>query len=319
MTGSEVIKIDGAVRAGIIGDSNAIGEDADFDGLPNLITAVIDSVDEGFLQGFIGVVEESLCLGLPTLLDNDLLDEDGIDIGKGLLDHAIQRAFENLFSEDIASRSVGKLDDINLGLGKEAVRIVVEKEQAHVERFEHFSGAGDDVHLAAELGKVQSLCVVIEIAPHLPQEIPDQGQVQIVNGSLMSAPVIEGNGGRQAYKFHFIIAVCPDSGGGLADVIGKFIGLLREGERGFIGPGLTARRPENQDVAILNDIGGDDGVIGRLDPVTQSENLFLDFVYSVNKNSGGRQDGLTILLINTDYNVASAQIMKVVGKGTKRM
>ncbi len=96
MTGSEVIKIDGSVGAGIAGDSNAIGEDADFDGLSDLITAMIDGVDEGLFQCFIGIVEEALRLGFPPLLDNDLLDEDGIDIGKGLLDHAIQRAFEDL-------------------------------------------------------------------------------------------------------------------------------------------------------------------------------------------------------------------------------
>ena len=41
MTGSEVVQIDGSVGAGIAGDSNAIGEDADFDGLPDLITTMI--------------------------------------------------------------------------------------------------------------------------------------------------------------------------------------------------------------------------------------------------------------------------------------
>ena len=76
-------------QTGIAGDSNAIGEDADFDGFPDLITTMIDSVDEGLFQCFIGVVEESLRLGLAPLLDNNLLNEDGIDIGKGLLDHAV--------------------------------------------------------------------------------------------------------------------------------------------------------------------------------------------------------------------------------------
>lgn len=118
MVGSESIKIDGAVRARIAGDSNAIGEDADFDGLPDLITTMIDGIDEGLFQCFIGVVEESLSLGFPTLLDDDLLDEDGIDIGKGLRDHAVQGAFEDFFGENVASRSVGKLNDVDLGLGK---------------------------------------------------------------------------------------------------------------------------------------------------------------------------------------------------------
>jgi hypothetical protein len=160
MAGSEVVQIDGSIGAGIAGNGDAIRKNADFDGLPDFITTMIDGVDEGLLQGFIGVVEESLRFGFTSLLDHDLLDEDGIDIGKDLLDHAIQRAFEDLFSEDVASRSVRKLDDVDLGLRKKAGGIFIEKEQAHVEGFEYFTGSGDDVHLAAELGKVHSRCFI---------------------------------------------------------------------------------------------------------------------------------------------------------------
>jgi hypothetical protein len=289
MAGSEVVQIDGSIGTGIAGDSNAIGEDADFDGLPDLITAMIDGVDEGFFQCFIGVVEESLRFGLAPLLDNNLLDEDGIDIGKGLFDHAVQRTFENLFGEDVASRSVRELDNVDLGLGKKAGGIFVEKEQAHIEGFEHFSGAGDDVHLSAELGEIHRIHVVKELATHLPQKIPNQGQVQIVEGSLMSDPIVKRNGGCQAYEFHFIVVGRPYGGGGLADVIGKFFGFLREGYGGFVGPCLAARRPEDQDIAILDHISGDDRMVGWPDPVAQGEDVLLDFVYPVRGDSSRRQ------------------------------
>ena len=116
--GAEVINVDGSVRAGVAGDRDAIRKNADLDGLPDLIAAVVNRVDEGLFQGFIGVVEEALRLGYPPLLNDDLFNENRVDISKGLLDHAVKRALENLFAEDIAARSVGELDDVNLGLGK---------------------------------------------------------------------------------------------------------------------------------------------------------------------------------------------------------
>ena len=111
----------------------------------------------------------------------------------------------------------------------------------------------------------------------------------------MGDSVIEGNGGCQTEKFHFIIAVCPDSGGCLADVIDKFFGFLREGYGGFVGPGLSARRPEDQDMAILDHIRSDDRMVGRSDPVAQGEDVLLDFVYPVRGDYGRRVSDMVLI------------------------
>ena len=72
-------------------------------------------------------------------------------------------------------------------------------------------------------------------------------------------------------------------------------------------------------MAILDHIRGDDGMVGRLDPIAQGENLLLDFVYPVCRDSGRRQDGQTVPLLDADNDITSAQIVKVIGKGAERM
>ena len=89
-----------------------IGEDVDFVGLPDFITTMTDGVDKGLIQGFIGVVEESLRLGFPTLLDDDLLNEDGIDIGEGLLDHLIGDDGRSVLDEGIHPQ--GQMKEIRI-------------------------------------------------------------------------------------------------------------------------------------------------------------------------------------------------------------
>jgi hypothetical protein len=60
----EMFQGDGGVRAGVAKDFDPIGIDPDLDGFPYLVAAVIHDVDGGFLNGFVGIIENALGLAL---------------------------------------------------------------------------------------------------------------------------------------------------------------------------------------------------------------------------------------------------------------
>jgi len=59
------------------------------------------------------------------------------------------------------------VNDINLRIRKEFVRMFVEKEKAHVQGTQKFIRTGDDVHLTTQLGEIHLSSFGKEITPNL--------------------------------------------------------------------------------------------------------------------------------------------------------
>ena len=96
----------------------------------------------------------------------------------------------------------------------------------------------------------------------------------------------------------------------------KIDGTIRSG---IAGDGLTARRPEDEDMAVPDHIRGNDRMIGRLDPVSQVDYFLLDLIDLVASNACGRQERPSVFLLDADKDVATAQIVKIIGEGAQRM
>ena len=93
---------------------------------------MINRVDQSFLDRSVGKIPDPRGLGAVGVLDDCLAQEVALDVAQGLARHPRQRAFEDLFLEAIPARAFGKPDHVDLHGGEEALRCIVEKQQAHV-------------------------------------------------------------------------------------------------------------------------------------------------------------------------------------------
>ncbi len=81
------------------------------------------------------------------MFDNRLVQIVALDVAKGLARHPRQRPLENLFLKTVAARTFGEPDHINLHAGEEPLRLLIEKQQAHVLGPRRFGRAARHVHL----------------------------------------------------------------------------------------------------------------------------------------------------------------------------
>jgi hypothetical protein len=89
---------------------------------------MIDGVGKGFLEGFVGEVEKALSLRPHGMLDHAFAEKAGLDECQCLAQRTVERTTEDFLLEAIAAGTVGKIDDIDLGLGEEPMRLLVEEE-----------------------------------------------------------------------------------------------------------------------------------------------------------------------------------------------
>ena len=106
---------------------------------------MVDSVDKGFFQGWIRVIEDANGLGTIAYLRDALLDEHILQVRQGIPELLIQRSLEDLLLNAIAGDTLRKVHDVNLGSWKKPFGRFVEKEQANVARLDEFVASLHDV------------------------------------------------------------------------------------------------------------------------------------------------------------------------------
>ena len=159
--------------------------DSDFDRLANIVTAMIDGIGESFLGSLVCKVEKTLSLSPSRMLDHALDQEPGANELERLAQHAVERSAENLFLEPVASRSFGEVNDVYLGLRKEAMRFLVEKEQPDVAGKEGLGRTVHDLHLAAERLEIHLGRGAVEVTADRPEEGADESEIEVCKSSLL--------------------------------------------------------------------------------------------------------------------------------------
>ena len=65
-----------------------IGQNSHFNRFANFIAAMIHGIDKSLFQGLEWIVVKTIRLGPVRVLNNDLFNENGVQIGKSLFQHA---------------------------------------------------------------------------------------------------------------------------------------------------------------------------------------------------------------------------------------
>ena len=87
----------------------------------------------------------------------------------------------------------------------------------------------------------------------------------------------------------------------------------------FVGPGLPARSPQHNKVAILESFQAEDREVGRLDLVAMLQQLALHLVEQIVGQPFWRKyRPARVVTVLPDNNVATSQVLEVVGKRADR-
>ena len=226
---------------------------------------MIDGVGEGFFERLVGEVVEALRLGPARMLDDTLAEVARLDVGQCLAQHAVERTPEDFLLEAVAARAVREIDDIDLGLWEELVRLLVEEEQADVARKHGFCRSVHDLHLAAQGLEIHLGGGLVQVATDGAEEGADQAEVEIGQGGALVHPVVEGDIIGETEKLSLVGTLGADGVRSLADEVGPFRWILPETHAGFVWAGCAAGCPKDEDVPSLHDGRLHDRVVERLD------------------------------------------------------
>jgi hypothetical protein len=92
--------------------------------------------------------------------------------------------------------------------------------------------------------------------------------------------------------------------------------VFRQGFSGFVRAVPAARTPDDEDMMSIDLIRRADWVVGRLNSViAEVEQLLLDCVQFVRINSHGRERGPSLIRCDAYQNVATTEVVDIVGEG----
>ncbi len=310
---------DRTVGAGETANGQAVGKNADFDWLADVIGPVVDGVAQAFLDGFHRVAEAAGGFGPIGMFDDFLHDYRGSDVAQCLAQDAVERSLENGFGKGIGAGAVGEVHHIDLGLGEETLRVLVEEHQSHVLGANKLVRAIHDVHAPAEVQEVHPGGLAEEGTADPLQIGADQAEIQIVEGGLVVHAVVKGYRRGQADQLRFVVRPGAHGGRALADVVSIFPALPGQIDGCFVRSRLPAASPEHENLPTLHLKRRHDWMVVWYEPVSQSQYLLLNPVDLRWIDSGGRQHRASIVFLHTDQDVAAAPVVEVVGKGAERM
>ena len=128
---------------------DSVGQDTDFDGLPDVVTLVVHSVGQGLFDCHIGIVEETIGLCHIRQLLNTLGQHHIADILQRFPELLMQRSLESLFNNLVAAQVIRELYHIDLGIGEELLRLQAEEHQAHILGLGVLRQGADEIHIPA--------------------------------------------------------------------------------------------------------------------------------------------------------------------------
>ena len=135
---------------------------------------MVDGIGEGFFEGLVWEVEEALGFGPVRVFDHPLAQEAGLDEGKGLTQHPVQGATENLLFESVTASSIREINNINLSLGEKPERFLVEEEEPDIAGEGGLGRTVHDLHLAAKGLEVHLRGGAVKVAADGPEKRADQ-------------------------------------------------------------------------------------------------------------------------------------------------
>ena len=280
---------------------------------------MIDRIHHRLLDGSIGEIPETLRLWPIGMLEDRLLEIIPLDEAQSIPRDLAERPLEFLLLKAISSLSLGEPDHIDLSDREESFRMLVEEEKPHILGQRSLARSSNDIHLTTEILHGQISRHLGQLTPHIAQELPYQTRREITDRSLLIHPVIEGDLSRQTDQLPLRLSLGLHRAGIAADVVMVFLGLSRHLLRHLIGTGQTAGSPEHEERPPLIALYTQVWEIGGLDQIAVSLKLLLDLIELILRNPSGWKDRLTMgITILTDHNIATTQILEVIGKGADR-
>src|SRR5690606_28557649 len=163
--------------------------------------------------------------------------------------------------------------DVDLHPREETLRILGEEHQPDVPRHRPLGRTVDDLHPIAELAEGNLSRLSEEVAPNRPQVLPDQSDLEIVEGGASLNPIVERHGGSQAKELLLEVTPRRDRLRTCPDIVVVDAVPLRERLRRLVRPRLSARSPEHENVLSFDDVRFDDRHIRRPDSVPDLDDL----------------------------------------------
>src|SRR5262249_57780072 len=124
--------------------------------------------------------------------------------------------------------------------------------------------------------------------------------------------------GRERKKLAFFLALGPDGAGSLADEVGPVpAALLAQSDSRLVRACLPAGNPDDEDRLAVDLVWNDHRMIRRSNgAVSELKDLLLDGIESFLGEPLRRQHRQAILLLDADDDVATTEIVEVVGETT---
>ena len=207
---------------------------------------MVDRVDQGFLESREGEIPESLGFRLMWMLDHDFLEVIPGDEVDRLAQDDRQGAAKLLLLKAVATGTIRKPHDIDLGCRKEAVRCLVEEQQPDIFGKARLRRPADDAHAPAQ-GLGRKPCFQHEIAAHITKKLFDQPRREIIQRSCLVVAVIERHRGGQGQQFALVVSSGAYGAAVPANVVGPLRPSACQTDSCLVGARLAAWRPQHED------------------------------------------------------------------------
>ena len=199
----------------------------------------------------------------------------------------------------------GELHDFDLGAAEPLRRRRREAEEPRVPR--HFVIV-DPHHEAHPAIDVPLVGLVEETAADVAQVLADLRFAEVLDPGVPRPAVVPGDAGRLLHE-----------SGQHASAVLRVHGLGAEsdpepaspvpGGGRAMGPRLAGRGPDDQDDPIVDRLGRQDGLVGRIEPVAVAANPLLRRFELRGGQTAGGQGGASVPLPDADDDVASVEVV----------
>jgi len=171
----------------------------------------------------------------------------------------------------VAARPFGEPHHVDLHAGKEPLRRFIEKQQANVLQPRGLGRSARDVHLPPQRLGGKPWRIHGQRAADFLQEFLHQGPGEIIDARGLIETVIERHLGSQAEQLMPGLAPGFDRAAEAADEVLPDLVPGRHRFGRFVGPRLSARRPEHDQVAALDDFEAQRRKVRRLNQLAVRE------------------------------------------------
>ena len=146
-----------------------------------------------------------------------------------------------------------------------------------------------------------------------------EAQIEIVHFGQQIGAVIEGDVRCRIEKLPFFLRRCDNRAAELANVV-KLARLVRQDVlRSLVGASVSSGHPNDDDIDALEENRLHNRVVQRLDAVAQANEPFENIVDALLVDAFKREDGTAAALFHANDDIAAADVVDVVSKGTNGM